>query len=603
MPTIALQHYKRGSHYYASIIETFRDPVTRKNSSRTLEALGDISEKMKEDPNYLQSLKDRVTALRSDASRAEQLQEAAVRRIAPAVFNSSADASSPRLHYGMAPIRKVWEKLGLNAWFRKAGYNRKLSWDLDLAVFYQVASRILSPLSRRGMRRQCPRHLFKFDSVSLDHHYEALDILAASKPTIIKKLDEAVCKEISRDCSLVFYDVTTFYFESFEPDCLRERGMSKEHRTHETQVLLGLLIDRCGIPLDYEIYRGNTAEVKTLMKVVESFREKCPQGKPIVVADRGLNSKDNLSKLIKNDCAFIVAHSLQRLSSKELGSLFSEDGWKYKFDSETGEMSWKMKTMDCPDAVKQEESQEAVKPRLIVTWSAKRYAHDMKELNLQWEQAKKMASAGTGRIDASFKRGSRQFLKRVKQSDPDEKAPEERYELNRELYERKIRFAGYYGLITCCEDLSDEEIYSRLRELWKIENCFRVMKSVLCTRPIYVRTEAHIRGHFVVCVLALALERFMAFKLREQGIEYSAEMMVELLMSPTVSPIEGVKNKVKLYLKTGEQELEKPESSCSKSVDLNQEAEKVMAVFGVEPLPTLTTVVDITKRLGVRLPI
>ena len=75
--------------------------------------------------------------------------------------------------------------------------------------------------------------------------------------------------------------------------------MSKEHRTHETQVLLGLLIDRCGIPLDYEIYRGNTAEVKTLMKVVESFREKCPQGKPIVVADRGLNSKDNLSKLIK----------------------------------------------------------------------------------------------------------------------------------------------------------------------------------------------------------------------------------------------------------------------------------------------------------------
>ena len=83
-----------------------------------------------------------------------------------------------------------------------------------------------------------------------------------------------------------------------------------------------------------------------------------------------------------------MAHSLQRLSSKELGSLFSEDGWKYKFDSETGEMSWKMKTMDCPDAVKQEESQEAVKPRLIVTWSAKRYAHDMKELNLQWEQAK-----------------------------------------------------------------------------------------------------------------------------------------------------------------------------------------------------------------------
>ncbi len=107
----------------------------------------------------------------------------------------------------MAPIRKVWEKLGLNAWFRKAGYNRKLSWDLDLAVFYQVASRILSPLSRRGMRRQCPRHLFKFDSVSLDHHYEALKTFWLLLNRLLSKnlCDEAVCKEISRDCSFSLF--------------------------------------------------------------------------------------------------------------------------------------------------------------------------------------------------------------------------------------------------------------------------------------------------------------------------------------------------------------------------------------------------------------
>ena len=153
---------------------------------------------MKEDPNYLQSLKDRVTALRSDASRAEQLQEAAVRRIAPAVLILR---QTPHLLGSITewrPYEKSGEKLGLNAWFRKAGYNRKLSWDLDLAVFYQVASRILSPLSRRGMRRQCPRHLFKFDSVSLDHHYEALDILAASKPTIIKNLMKPYAKKFQR---------------------------------------------------------------------------------------------------------------------------------------------------------------------------------------------------------------------------------------------------------------------------------------------------------------------------------------------------------------------------------------------------------------------
>ncbi len=106
-----------------------------------------------------------------------------------------------------------------------------------------------------------------------------------------------------------------------------------------------------------------------------------------------------------------------------------------------------------------------------------------------------MVSAGTGRIDASFKRGSRQFLKRVKQSDPDEKAPEERYELNRELYERKIRFAGYYGLITCCEDLSDEEIYSRLkrimedRELLPSNEISTVYETDLCkNRSTYPRS-------------------------------------------------------------------------------------------------------------------
>ena len=452
------------------------------------------------------------------------------------------------------------------------------------------------------MMRIAPQFFFDYKgNLKLDNLYDALGQVAKRKGTIIRYLTNKTKNLLQRDTSLVFYDVTTFYFESFEPDELRERGMSKEHRTHETQVVLGLLIDKNGIPLDYEVFKGNTAETKTLMQVVDSYRQSHGDGRVIVVADRGLNSKNNLSELRKAGCDYIVAHTLQRLKKTDQDLIFNEQDWNVRFDQDSGEVLWKYKSIPLEDAeipietnaVENASSHPVSAPRLIVTWSAKRAYNDLKQLNAQWEAAQALLASGKSAVNASFKRGSRQFLKSISDNN---------FELNRNLFEKKKKFAGYYGVVTSCRDLTDDQVYTNLRELWKIEENFRVMKTYLEARPVYVRTEEHIRGHFLVCILATVMERIMHQRARENGLDYSFDYLSELLTSPAISPIYNSRNKEHLFLKTGLAVNPIPEGKPTET-DMSIDADRLMEIFGVEKLKTIETLPDIRARLKVHLPL
>ena len=129
--------------------------------------------------------------------------------------------------------------------------------------------------------------------------YDSLDVLADRKDQIIKRLNSSIDSLYERDLTVALYDVSTFYFESFNEGDLRRRGMSKEHSTQETQVVLGLLIDSEGVPFTYELFPGNTAEVNTLMQVINKFRRQYKIKDVIVVADSGLNQLINLYSLQK----------------------------------------------------------------------------------------------------------------------------------------------------------------------------------------------------------------------------------------------------------------------------------------------------------------
>lgn len=199
---------------------------------------------------------------------------------------------------------------------------------------------------------------------------------------------------------------------------------------------------------------------------------------------------------------YIVAQSIDRLSAETKEKIFREDNWDQVFVARDSSETFKVKT------IKQSSAPE-LDNEIIVTWSAKRQAHDLKVLTERFEKCKQLLDKGTRAVDASIKHDVRQFL-RIKKGAKVEYAP------NDDLYQKRKKQAGYYALVTSHKNTDVMQIYRDLRRLWHIEECFRVMKANLDTRPVYVGTPKRIRGHFLVCYLALVMER-----LRTTGSEKS----------------------------------------------------------------------------------
>lgn len=615
---LSINRNRKTGRVYAQIIETFRDPVTKKNSSHTLKAFGNISEQLQKDPLFLDKLRQEVLRLRMDKEQAATLRhEAAIGQL-PADAQYQNEKAAPRWFYGSAAIRKVWEEMHLDKYFKNLAHNRKLDFDLDLAVFSMVCQRFFGYYSRHKQHLLAPEHIFRFETVSLKQLYEALALCAERKELILKRLDEGVQHYVGRQQDLIFYDVTTFYFESFIEGDLRRRGMSKEHRTHETQVVLGLLIDQNGIPITYELFPGNEAETKTILPIVQSHRQTHPSGSYIVVADRGLNSKDNLKDLSREGFQYIVAQSLKKMHRDDVAVLLSPEGWKVSFDPQTAEVLSRIKDVPMSSEIlfaKTEAERKkalSLKPendlRVIVSWSAKRYFNDIKEIELAWEKSKALISRGAGTVDSSFKKGTRRYIKVSQpegQNSGKGKGKKRIYELDRELYDKQRKFAGYYAIVTSCKTSTYDakDIYKHLRELSQIEDNFRVMKSLFDSRPVYVWKDDNIRGHFVTCVLSLAIEQVMRKKLRDAGKDCSPEWMLELLKANRVSPVIGAKGRHRLLLKTSEEFLSDALATTPSLLSMQDEADEMMKVFGVEPLLSYDTIEGVKKKLGVKLPL
>ena len=223
---------------------------------------------------------------------------------------------------------------------------------------------------------------------------------------------------------------------------------------------------------------------------------------------------------------------------------------------------------------------------IIVSWSLKREMHDLKVLEERWKKSCDLISRGSSAVEASFKHGTRQFLK----TKSGQKAE---YEPNTSLYEKRRKYAGFYALKTSLKALSSAEVYSKLRQLWRVEECFRVLKSNLEARPVYVWSTEHIKGHFLVCYLALVLERLSLKMIREAGIEVSANKLIDLMRMQSVAELPSLRKSVKGYLRIGHQGIQ----------DEIELSDRIMTCFNLEAVNELEADAGLRKKLKVRLPI
>lgn len=562
---------------YAAIVENIYSKQRHGSSSRTIRSCGDLIKLRLENPNIDEELKQEVARLNADAKAASQ---AWINRHLQSV-DCTQDRALKQVNYGIAFYRRIWESLKLHTWFDRAKRNARgrIGYDLDQAVFLLAAMRILKPMSKSKTFGSRDELLFDFNKLSLDDIYHSLDVLADKKKTILSNLNRNLEEIYARVKTISFYDVTTFYFESFDSDELRARGMSKENKTNEVQVVLGLLVDGEGIPIDYELFRGNTSEMNTIVEVVNNYKAKNKLEKVTVVADRGLNSRLNLKTLTDLNFDYIVAQSIDRLPAETKEKIFREDNWDQEFVAQDGSETFKVKT------IKQSSAPE-LDNEIIVTWSARRQAHDLKVLNERFDKCKQLLDRGTGAVDASIKHGVRQFL-RIK------KGAKVAYATNDDLYQKRKKQAGYYALVTSHKHTDAMQIYRDLRRLWHIEECFRVMKTNLDTRPVYVWTPKRIRGHFLVCYLALVMERLAYYRIRQVGLDLSSQKVIELLAQAKMTILDQDKTKKTLYLRQG------ISANAAKNNEYANAVDELMRVAGIEPPAAIEDSIGLVRKLKV----
>jgi len=392
----------------------------------------------------------------------------------PSLFPSQ---QTPILHSEHLTLQSVTHQFALN-FLRNCSHTCRLGF-LDLLYQDLAIMRIIEPASKLrtlelleryfGLsyaRRTLCRLLPKF----IDHKD---DIEEASYQT--------ACSHFNQTLAFVLYDVTTLYFESHEPDDdLRARGFSKDDKSKQPQVVIGLLVTLQGFPLSHEIYKGNTFEGHTMLEVVKRFQKQHGNAKPIVVADAAMLSQENMKLLEDEGYQYIVGARLANAPGSFIDKLTSA---LTKQDGDIVRLPYPNRPYS-----------------VICAYSEKRAKKDRRELDKQLARANELIARKELGKRAKF----------VKKSEGHKDA----LELNEDLKAKTERLLGIKGYVTNIppETLSNEQVISYYQELWHVEQAFRMSKTDLKTRPIFHHTHDAIKAHVLLCFMALMIGKFLEIK-------------------------------------------------------------------------------------------
>lgn len=432
----------------------------------------------------------------------------------PQFFQVSYDLLAPMNEvdqsYGWMVLDNLFEELKLTEFLKTV--KSKSEYDLAQVLKLLVFQRVLNPDSKLSTYAS-QVNLFGHWEISLNAIYRSLDKLDTLKEKLLLHLHKEVSRMTKREARLVFYDVTNYYFETDIPDetvvsvdgeilkeGLRRRGPSKEHRPKPI-VQLGLFMDTNGIPISYKLFRGNQTDPITYLPAVEEVKKQFGIERIVVVADKAMNSSYNISKMIhqKDGWLFSQKHRGRRGASKELQTqILNPNDWQFN-----KELTFAKKSYLRERKLGTKKDSPLVKEKVLITWS-KKYA-DRERIRREGalEYASQLTNAELFR--QTSKKGGKKYLDLHYL---DEKTGELKpfsplVTIDHEQVDFDAQFDGVNVLVTSEVGMTDEEMLEAYKELAKIEDCFRITKTELESRPVYVWTENHIQAHFLTCFIAL----------------------------------------------------------------------------------------------------
>lgn len=527
---ISLVVQKNGGFQYVSFRESYWDAERKKYSSRTVKNFGRLDTLIEKtnDKDILEKLRRQVEVFKQRSiQEKEQRVVARAKEVLSEKAGPSLSSDNRTVCLGACVYRQIWRKLNLQRKLKDMKASTDIKFDFPGAVFYMTMARSLMPDSKLAQWERRNQFLFNAGELKLQHLYRALDYLDQEKEVLTTYLNRQIKKLYERKLSVVLYDVTTYYFESQKANGILDFGYSKDCKFNQVQVVMGLLIDEQGIPIDYELYSGKTSEFGTMLPILEKLRSRYRIDKVIVTADRGLNSGENLRRIRQLGMDYVIAFRLRSASRAIQDQALDAAGWvqatsravtelgiqRYKITEETRQIS-------LVDDETGERRRETLTSRLLINYSAKRARKDAADRQRLIDKAERYAQS-PALFKSDLKRGGKSYLK-VDAGTLD-------IQLDQERIERAAAFDGYYGIVYSDESMNPAEVMSIYHSLWQIEESFRISKSLLKARPCFHWKERRIRGHFLVCFMALVMHRLLEKDLEAAGLLLSAERITEAL--------------------------------------------------------------------------
>lgn len=515
--------------------EDTRIPGTNKKKTRVIETLGNYERMLAEDPDIVAKLKAKASLMTKEKKAAS----------APLTINVPvADIIKPgdvvpSFRFGHAIIKQIWQSMNLDDLITKKSGKRNAQ-AVAQAIYYLIAHRCAKPSSILASANEQSTYA-GIEPIGLDVLYDVLDVLDELKDDVIDHLARFFERKTDRVGSEAYYDVTTYAFESTKWGELRMFGFSKDHKNNEVQVVMGLLIDNNGIPITYELFPGNTMDQSTLSRSVERLKALYNLEKITVVADRGLNSGTNLEMLVNGGHDFVISYTLKRSSQDFKSLIWDEEGWALTYDSESGELVSTSKIVGQMLEVKVPITQaeepeikkrgrpkkynvETIPVNIHLTWSAKRATKDRSDRERMLERLRKRMDKPY-QLKAAIKKGCNQYLQMELDTN--------NWQIDEAKIEEAARYDGYYAIITNNLTLGTDKVSKIYGGLWKIEESFRILKTDLRARPVFVWSDNHIRGHFAMCYISLCIMRYAQHVLKKaHGESVSAAQIMDAIHEP-----------------------------------------------------------------------
>ena len=400
---------------------------------------------------------------------------------------------------------------------------------------FLVILRLMSPDSKRASF-QIKDCFYAMDiGFNLREIYRALDNISDFEVVLQRHLNEKVKEVIGRDLTYAFYDVTNYFFEIDYPDGeddLRKRGVSKEHRV-DPIAAMGLFMDGNGLPVSMSIFPGNTSDSLTLQPTMKDIKQSYKLGRIIVVADKGMNSSKNIDAIVNVGDGFVFSQILKgKKGQRYNGELFSENGWTA---NESENYRYKLFEEEYKGA--DPDGKPVIRKRKVLIYWSKAEA-DM--ARRKREEKLEKAARSVKNNAYSIKKGVDEY---TKENIVDKESGEilentiKRRSVDTEKAERDALYDGFFCIITSELTYDERKMRQVYGGLWKIEQSFRIMKSDLYARPVFVKKNEHIRAHFLICFVALLIIRIIQHRMGKKSL--SAERISRALNAASCRVFRG----------------------------------------------------------------